>query len=377
MKKKRKSGITHPNRVIPLEEVKKRLYKTHGDKIEILDYTKISDRSNFKCNVCGNIWNAIVKSVTGENGCNNCGRIATAKSCRFPIEYVRDFIESKGCELISKEYVNSKTLLEIKFECGHIGKIIFDSFRSGNRCTLCAIDKMRTTIEAKTRKKFLKMLEDASLQFISFKDDWCSLESEVTYICNRGHTETRGIRNFYKTKRCGICAMEAFAKSQLGSGGSGWKGGINPTSRYLRGVVRDWEKKTKEACNNKCVITGKSLELEVHHIYSFSSIVREAIDNLGIEIKENMGDYDEDEFKKLVKEIRKLHKHYGLGACLTNEMHIKFHTLYGYGDNTPEQFNEFVNTMKNELTQLPLLTKIQRCDKIHIGLDAIPIPLLY
>jgi len=38
---------------------------------------------------------------------------------------------------------------------------------------------------------------------------------------------------------------------------------------------------------------------------------------------------------------------YPLGICLSKNVHTLFHNIYGYGYNTQEQWDEFVNDFKN------------------------------
>lgn len=61
-----------------------------------------------------------------------------------------------------------------------------------------------------------------------------------------------------------------------------------------------------------------------------------------IDIKENFSDYSDEELNKFVEAFIDLQAYYGEYVCITESVHKLFHGNYGYGDNTMEQWNEFV-----------------------------------
>ena len=74
------------------------------------------------------------------------------------------------------------------------------------------------------------------------------------------------------------------------------------------------------------------------------------IDITQIELKDKISDYSDDEIIKLKDTCLELHYKYGLGVCLTKEIHEEFHKIYGYGNNTKEQFQEFLNNKNKKKT---------------------------
>ena len=50
--------------------------------------------------------------------------------------------------------------------------------------------------------------------------------------------------------------------------------------------------------------------------------------------------------KNVVDKVIEEQAKHPLGVCITKELHLEFHKRYGYGDNTPEQFEEFVKQIK-------------------------------
>lgn len=132
-----------------------------------------------------------------------------------------------------------------------------------------------------------------------------------------------------------------------------WIGGVKIVYEFLRGNIAGWKRDSMESCNYKCVVTGEDFD-HIHHLYSFKAIAEEVFEILKYPIHQNMGDYSEDERLCLLSTLHELHKKYGLGVCLTREIHEIFHDVYGYFNNTQEQFEEFKSKyIKDELdTQL-------------------------
>jgi len=136
--------------------------------------------------------------------------------------------------------------------------------------------------------------------------------------------------------RCSVCAREA----RRGEGNNHWKGGISNLLQYLRATISQWKNDTMRSNGFKCVITSKRFDI-IHHVYGFDQIVEEILSITKLPVKTKVNLYSQEELDLLKDTCIKLHEKYGLGACLTNDMHNKFHLEYGYGQNTPRQFKDF------------------------------------
>ena len=96
-----------------------------------------------------------------------------------------------------------------------------------------------------------------------------------------------------------------------------------------------------EFCNYSCVVSGLNFD-NVHHTTAFKDIVDETFNLVGIDKRNTVSDYTEEEFDNLTEVLKHLHNEYGLGACITKEVHKLFHDNYGYKDFTAYDFLDFV-----------------------------------
>lgn len=132
-----------------------------------------------------------------------------------------------------------------------------------------------------------------------------------------------------------------------------WRGGTTPVIKHLRKFIKksQWQYDSYDSTKSKCFITGKygtkKNKIHLHHLYGFNTIVRETMENLNLDFRENIGLYSNEEVDAIEKMCLELHYKYGLGVPLLEDLHREFHSLYGVGDNTPEQFEEF-KKMKNK-----------------------------
>ena len=120
-----------------------------------------------------------------------------------------------------------------------------------------------------------------------------------------------------------------------------WKGGILSTYQELRSDTKDWFKESMDFCGYKCVITGGEFD-NVHHTTAFREIVDQIFKITGINVKQQVCDYTNEELQTLRDELKELHRIYGYGACINKEIHKLFHDNYGYTKFSPFDFLDFI-----------------------------------
>jgi len=136
---------------------------------------------------------------------------------------------------------------------------------------------------------------------------------------------------------CPICAIER----RSGESHYNWKGGITSLSNCLRDCICQWKKDSLKANNYRCIITGSTKDKVIHHLYGFDKILQETISITNLPIYQEINKYTDEQIRQLEHVCLNLHYKYGLGVVLTKDLHQEFQSIYGYGNNTTEQFEEF------------------------------------
>lgn len=114
---------------------------------------------------------------------------------------------------------------------------------------------------------------------------------------------------------------------------------------YIRAHNYFWKQDSMRACGYKCVLTGKRFD-DIHHLYGLNLIMNETCKELGIDLTFDINSATDDYKDLILETFYKIQAKYPLGVCLSKEVHMAFHNKYGYGNNTPEQFEEFASTYK-------------------------------
>ena len=199
-------------------------------------------------------------------------------------------------------------------------------------------DYVKTVIEANGKNKLISTTytkaNDRNLKIL------CAKCQKNTYTTSLNKFQTR--QQIY----CLECSYEL----RSGENNFNWCGGVSSLNAYLRSHIRQWKKDSLKASNYLCDITKQSGYLEVHHLNkNFKDIVDETLKITGLDIRQEIGEYTEEELKVLASTCLDLHYKYGLGICLLREYHLEFHNFYGRYNNTPEQYYEFKKEIQEEL----------------------------
>lgn len=112
--------------------------------------------------------------------------------------------------------------------------------------------------------------------------------------------------------------------------------------KYVRQRIVPWRNSVREKCNYVCAVTGERSNIIVHHIRSFNLLLEECIEILDFPLYDSFEIYTQEELNEFVDSFIELQEHYGEYICITEKVHDKFHSIYGCGNNTKEQWEEFI-----------------------------------
>lgn len=132
----------------------KNFCKKIGGECLSKEYKNIKDPLLLKCPSCHKIFKRNLDNLlTRKNPlCSSCSK-RLAQSKRFCYDYVKKYIEQKGCNLISTSYLNCDTPLKIKCSCGSIYYRTFFKFKEGSiRCKNCSLESAREKLGLNQRK---------------------------------------------------------------------------------------------------------------------------------------------------------------------------------------------------------------------------------
>ncbi len=240
-------------------------------------------------------------------------------------------------------FKNNKT--KIQFSCPiHTDKGIQtmdqSNFISGQRCKYCGHEYV-ANIRRKDGKDVIISYINNGFEPLFNEDDYVNNSQKLPCICNK-HREFGIIYSTYADVNSGKGCIECGKEKISGENHYLWKGGISPLHNYLRYKINDWKRDSLKQYNFCCGITGiQSNNLVVHHMYGFNLILDEVLFELNLDIRKEINLYSDKELLLIENLLVKKHYEYGLGIPLLPYIHDIYHKIYGRGNNTCEEFNEF------------------------------------
>ena len=179
--------------------------KTFEDNNCILlenNFKTCKELMRFKC-YCGKEDSKAFNDFKKSPKCRTCSKNDRLKIRTKSFDEVKYIFESKGNQLLSKEYIPKKKL-EYICDCGNIDYKIIHKFIAGERCKECGLKRC-----SKSRRHSQEDVENL------FKDNGCKLlsvytgdEQKLEFICKCGKKATTTYHTFKRCKNCWECGKK-------------------------------------------------------------------------------------------------------------------------------------------------------------------------
>ena len=113
-------------------------------------------------------------------------------------------------------------------------------------------------------------------------------------------------------------------------------------THFVRERLTMWKNDVRKYYNYTCQVTGVKTNLIIHHIRGFNLLFEETVDVLDFPIYDSFDQYSDDQLNIFIDKFFEIQESYNQYTCITESIHKLFHSLYGYGNNTKEQWDDFL-----------------------------------
>jgi len=124
----------------------------------------------------------------------------------FTYEQVKEYVESKGCILLSKEYFKCQYSLDFIGTCGHNYSVSFEKFKHNKQYTCQSCGKKRTGFKKRLTYDYIfNYIKDKGCQLLNNSYDGNNKKLDILFKC--GHKGKRTFQDFKtSTFICSRCA---------------------------------------------------------------------------------------------------------------------------------------------------------------------------
>ena len=327
-----------------LEEVESEVSRLSNNTVKIKSKSYVNSRTKMELECkCGDIFYRDYEHIhRGRIYCVNCSLMAQSEKLRSDFEEIKKRINDTGCTYISGEYINQKSKLLIMCRCGELFYKSWVKFKSGqDHCPSCG---MRNLAESK-RKYPEEIARQVLLDYgYIMIGTYIDAATPVECICKNVHHCMITLSALISTRHTGC--IECARENQRGENHWNYKGGISIIEDSIRNALYNWKSVIWNNYNNVCAIRkNRQQKLVVHHLTSLSLIYKQALQSIGMDIDRfhtKINELSNDIIDNVINQILSLHNN-ETGILISEDIHRLFHQEYGIGDNTPQQFELFLN----------------------------------
>ena len=214
-------------------------------------YVNSSTKLKYRCNE-GHVHEISWNSWQQGRRCPACAGVA-----KPTIKFINRQFEKEYYELLSKEYVNSKSKLDYICSEGHEHNIRWNDWEQGHRCPTCSGNSKPTIefVKSEFAKEGYELLEDVYIDAFS----------KMKYKCPEGHKNIVIWNSWQQGHRCPTCSNLL----RFGSGNVNWQGGLSFEPYCEVWKDKQFKADIRERDGNICQnpdCWGTSDKLSIHHI---------------------------------------------------------------------------------------------------------------
>lgn len=139
----------------------------------------------------------------GRRRCKRCKEQQNAELYkRKTYEEIKEYIESFGYKMLSKEYINAHEKLLIQCDENHIYETTYNCFQRGQRCPECNKEKMKN-LKTHSYEYIKTYIENEGYRLLS--KTYEKSKKKIKLLCPNNHEWNVTFDSFQQGHRCPIC----------------------------------------------------------------------------------------------------------------------------------------------------------------------------